>query len=112
MASAHNLYIDQGADFNAQLQIFDDNNAPWDLTGYTGSAKIKKSYYSTTSVLFVVSFPVSRTSGYIILELSSTQTSEMEQGRYLYDVVLTNTTGGKKTRVLEGIVTINPGVTK
>ncbi len=111
MASAHNLYIDQGADFNAQIQIFDDNNAPWDLTGYTGQAKIKKSYYSTSSIDFTVSFSNDRTSGNIILELSSQQTSQMEQGRYLYDVVITNSSS-KKTRVLEGIVTINPGVTK
>ncbi len=111
MASAHNLYIDQGADFNAQIQIFDDNNAPWNLTGYTGQAKIRKSYYSTTSVDFTVSFTNDRTSGNIILELSSQNTSQMEQGRYLYDVVITNASS-KKTRVLEGIVTINPGVTK
>jgi hypothetical protein len=111
MASAHNLYIDQGADFNAQIQIFDDNNAPWDLTGYTGQAKIKKSYYSTSSIDFTISFANDRTSGNIILALSSQQTSQMEQGRYLYDVVITNASS-KKTRVLEGIVTINPGVTK
>lgn len=111
MASAHNLYIDQGADFNAQIQIFDDNNTPWNLSGYTGQAKIRKSYYSTTSVDFTVSFTNDRSSGNIILELSSTQTAQMEQGRYLYDVVITNASS-KKTRVLEGIVTINPGVTK
>jgi hypothetical protein len=111
MASAHNLYIDQGADFNAQLQIFDDNNAPWNLTGYTGQAKIRKSYYSTTSVDFTVSFLNDRTNGNIILELSSEKTSQMEQGRYLYDVVITDP-ASKKTRVLEGIVTINPGVTR
>lgn len=111
MASAHNLYIDQGADFNAQIQIFDDNNAPWNLTGYTGQAKIKKSYYSTTSVDFTVSFTNDRTTGNIILDLSSVQTSQLEQGRYLYDVVIISP-ASKKTRVLEGIVTINPGVTK
>ncbi len=110
MAAVKNLYVDQGSDFNAQITIYDDNNAPWDLTGYTGQAKIRKSYYSTTSVNFTVSFPVARTTGTVILELSSSQTSLLEQGRYLYDVVLTNSSG-KKTRVIEGIVTINPGVT-
>ena len=110
MAAVKNLYIDQGADFNAQITIYDDNNAPWDLEGYTGEAKIRKSYYSSTSVDFTVSFPVIRTTGIVILDLTSTQTSTMEQGRYLYDVVLTNSSG-KKTRVIEGIVTINPGVT-
>ena len=110
MAAIKNLYIDQGTDFNAQITIYDDNNAPWNLTGYTGAAKIRKSYYSSTSVNFTVSFPVIRTTGIIILDLTSTQTSSLEQGRYLYDVVITNSSG-KKTRVIEGIVTINPGVT-
>lgn len=110
MAAVKNLYVDQGTDFNAQITIYDDNNAPWNLTGYTGSAKIRKSYYSTNSVNFTVSFLAIRTTGTVILELSSTQTSAMEQGRYLYDVVLTDSSG-KKTRVIEGIVTINPGVT-
>jgi hypothetical protein len=110
MAAVKNLYIDQGSDFNAQITIYDNNNAPWDLTGYTGNAKIRKSYYSTNSVNFAVSFPVIRTTGTVILDLTSVQTSSLEQGRYLYDVVLTNSSG-KKTRVIEGIVTINPGVT-
>lgn len=110
MAAVKNLYIDQGADFNAEITIYDDNNAPWDLNGYTGEAKIRKSYYSSTSVDFTVSFPVTRTTGTVILDLTSAQTSSLEQGRYLYDVVLTNSSG-KKTRVIEGIVNINPGVT-
>lgn len=111
MAAVHNLYIDQGSDFNAQVVIYDDNNAPWNLTGYTGSAKIRKSYYSSTSIDFTVSFSSVRTSGTVILELSSAQTSNMEHGRYLYDIVISNSIN-KKTRVIEGIVTINPGVTK
>lgn len=110
MAAVKNLYVDQGTDFNAQITIYDDNNAPWDLTGYTGEAKIRKSYYSTNSVNFTVTFTTIRTTGIVILDLASAQTSTMEQGRYLYDVVLTNASG-KKTRVIEGIVTINAGVT-
>lgn len=110
MAAVKNLYVDQGSDFNAQITIYDDNNAPWDLTGYTGAAKIRKSYYSTNSVNFTVSFAAARNTGTIILDLSSAQTTLLEQGRYLYDVVITNSFG-KKTRVIEGIVTINPGVT-
>ncbi len=111
MAAVKHLYIDQGSDFNAQITIYDDNNQPWDLTGYTGSAKIRKSYYSSTSIDFTVSFSSVRTDGTIILDLTSSQTSQLEQGRYLYDVLITNSSG-KKTRVIEGIVTINPGVTK
>ena len=109
MAAVHNLYIDQGSDFSAEIAIYDDSNLSWDLNGYTGSAKIKKSYYSSTSVDFSVS--VNQGNGTVSLSLTSSTTSDMEQGRYLYDVVITSN-GGVKTRVIEGIVTINPGVTK
>jgi hypothetical protein len=108
MAAVHNLYIDQGTDFSAEIGIFDDSNLPWDLDGFTGTAKIKKSYYSSTSVDFNVS--INEGNGTVSLSLSSSITSDMEYGRYLYDVVIVSN-GGVKTRVIEGIVTINPGVT-
>jgi len=108
MAAVHNLYIDQGSDFSAQIGIYDDSNVYWNLTGYTAAAKIKKSYYSSTSVDFTVSV---NGNGTVSLSLPSSSTSNMEQGRYLYDVIIVSN-GGVKTRVIEGIVTINPGVTK
>ena len=107
MAAVHNLYIDQGADFSADIGIFDDFNTAWDLTGYTGAAKIKKSYSSSTSTPFTVSV---NASGTITLALTAANTSTLAEGRYLYDVVITSA-GGSKTRVIEGLVTINPGVT-
>ena len=107
MAAVHNLYIDQGADFSADIGIFDDFNSSWDLTGYLGAAKIKKSYNSSTSTPFTVSV---NAAGTITLALSAVNTSTLAEGRYLYDVVITSA-AGLKTRVIEGLVTINPGVT-
>ena len=107
MAAVHNLYIDQGADFSAEIGIFDDFNTPWDLNGYTGAAKIKKSYSSSTSTPFTVTV---NASGTVTLALTSTNTASLSEGRYLYDVVITSA-AGTKTRVIEGLVTINPGVT-
>jgi len=107
MAAVHNLYIDQGADFSADIGIFDDFNTAWDLSGYSGAAKIKKSYYSSTSTPFTVSV---NAAGTITLALTAANTSTLDEGRYLYDVVITSA-GGSKTRVIEGLVTINPGVT-
>lgn len=110
MAAVHNLYIDQGADFSAEIALYDDSNAAWDLNGYTAEAKIKKSYYSSTSTSFIAN--ISGTAdGTVKLSLNASTTSTLEAGRYLYDVVVTSA-GGTKTRVIEGIVTVNPGVTK
>ncbi len=107
MAAAHNLYVDQGADFSAEVGVYDDNNNSWDLTGYSGVAKIKKSYSSTTATDFTVTIAAT---GTVTLKLSATTTASMSEGRYLYDVVITSPSA-KKTRVIEGIVTVNPGVT-
>lgn len=107
MAAVHNLYIDQGSDFSAEVGVYDDNNSAWDLTGYTGTAKIKKSYYSTSSVDFTVTVA---NSGTITLALTSASTAAITEGRYLYDVVIVSP-ANKKTRVIEGIATVNPGVT-
>ena len=40
----------------------------------------------------------------------STQTGTLEEGRYVYDVEVTS--GATVTRVIEGLVTISPQVTK
>ena len=77
------------------------------MSGYTGAAKIKKSYYSSTSTPFTVSV---NAAGTVTLALTAANTSTLDEGRYLYDVVITSA-GGSKTRVIEGLVTINPGVT-
>ena len=106
MAAQHNLSIDQGADFSAEIGIYDDFNALWDLTGFSGAAKMKKSHYSSTSH----SFNVAVGTGKLTLTMPSSTTTTIESGRYLYDVVIT-AADGTKTRVIEGLVTINPGVT-
>jgi len=109
MAAVHNLYIDQGSDFTVQVGVYDDSNAAWDLTGYSAEAKLKKSFSSSTSTSFIAN--VSGTEdGTVVLTLLASTTSTLEAGRYLYDVVVTSA-GGTKTRVIEGIVTVNPGVT-
>jgi hypothetical protein len=48
--------------------------------------------------------------GQLTLELTDTQTSALEYGRYVYDCVIT-ASGGDKTRVVEGQVVVTPGVT-
>ena len=109
MAAVHNLYVDQGANFTVQVGVYDDSNAAWDLTGYTAEAKLKKSYSSSTSTSFVAT--ISGTlAGTVVLTLLASTTATLEAGRYLYDVVVTSA-GGTKTRVIEGVVTVNPGVT-
>lgn len=110
MAIYSNLTVDQGSTFKANIDVTDSDGNELNLTGYTVSGQIRKSYYSLTAVDFTafVSNPVS---GTIEISLTDTQTNAMKAGRYVYDVEITSP-GGEVTRVLEGQVEVTPGVTR
>ena len=113
MAAVSNIFIDQGADFSTTMEIADTNELALNLTGYTILAQIRKTYSSTTSTSFTTAIDSDPTTGKITLSLSDVQTTALEEGRYVYDVVITNTNSNDyKTRVVEGIATVMPSVTR
>ena len=104
-----NLLLEKGTDFDATFNIQnEDNTTPLNLTGYTAEAKLKKSYYATSSTSFVVDF-VDRYNGILKISLTNASTSALDPRRYVYDIVLTSPQS-IKTRVIEGIVEVTPGV--
>ena len=111
MATLSNIFIDQGSDFSTTVTINDTSGDPLDLTGYTALAQIRKTYASTTATDFGITFVNPRSDGQITISLTDNQTSALEFGRYVYDLLITDT-GGNKTRVVEGIATVNPSVSR
>ena len=110
MAVYSNIVIDQGADYSASIDVTDIDGDNINLTGYAAAGQIRKSYSSTTAVNFAVSVASPATSGILNISLTNTQTNAMKAGRYVYDIEITSS-GGTKTRVLEGQVEITAGVT-
>ena len=109
MASKANLVIDQGATFSTDLYLTDTDGAPLLLNGYAAFSQMRKWYTSSTiSATFATSINIS--SSFITLSLSSIETSELKAGRYVYDVEITD--GIVVSRVVEGIVTVTPQVTR
>lgn len=82
---------------------------PIDLDGCIAVAQIRKHYTSSNAVNFTTS--VSGSSGYVTLSLTANQTSDMSPGRYVYDCELI-AQDQSVIRLIEGIVTITPGVTR
>lgn len=111
MATISNIFIDQGATFSTTVTIEDGTGSPLDLTGYTALAQIRKTYQSTTATEFTSTFDSDRTTGLITISLTDSQTTALEEGRYVYDLLITDVSGSK-TRVVEGIVTVNPSVSR
>lgn len=108
MAVKANITIDQGSSFETSLDVTDDNGDPIDLTGYTGAAQMRKHYTSSNSYPFTVS--ISFAVGLVTLTMNAATTSAITAGRYVYDCELTS--GSTVSRVLEGIVTVTPQVTR
>jgi len=111
MAVISNLYIDQGTDFSAVIDVVDANGDVVDLTGYTVAAQIRKTYGSSSATASFTATVSSAASGKITLTLTDTVTAAIDAGRYVYDVNVTSS-GGTVTRVIEGQAVITPGVTR
>ena len=111
MAVYSDLSIDQGSDFSAEVIVEDSSGDVANLTGFTGAGQIRKTYSSSTATNFVVTVS-NAAAGLLTLSLANAVTNAMKSGRYVYDVEITETSNGEKTRVVEGQVTINPGVTQ
>jgi hypothetical protein len=108
MATKANLVIDQGATFAADLTLTDEYGDPLSLGGYTANSQMRKWYTSTNSISFSTS--VNTTSAVITLSLTANQTTNINAGRYVYDLEISN--GETISRVVEGIVTVTPNVTR
>ena len=110
MSSISNIVIDQGATFTTTVTVSDANGDAVSLVGYSVAAQIRKSHLSSTSTAFTASIS-NASAGEITISLTDSQTTSLEAGRYVYDVLIT-ASGGAKTRVVEGQVTVNPSVTR
>lgn len=107
MATRANIVIDQGTTFNTEVSLTDENGDPLDLSAYTANAQIRKWYSSSNSTAFTTAL----SNGTITLSLTPTQTANIESGRYVYDIVI-RSNANVVTRVVEGIVTVTPRVTR
>jgi hypothetical protein len=111
MATKANINVDQGTTFTTQIDLTDENNDPIDLAAYTANAEIRRWYSSTdAAAVFTANTGTNTAAGVLTLSLSANQTSNLEYGRYVYDVKLTDASN-TITRIVEGIVTVTPRVT-
>lgn len=108
MADKLNLLIDQGSTYSVNLEVKDANNSLVNLTGYAGAGQIRKQYTSNSATAFSVSV---YSNGTVTAALTANQTSNLVNGRYVYDIELTNSIG-EVTRIVEGIITVTPQVTR
>jgi hypothetical protein len=105
------LTIDQGTTFEASLDLKNDDGTAINVTNYVFQSQIRKSFYSANSTANLVVAITDSVNGVIKLSLTSANTANIKAGRYLYDVKMT-TPAGSTTRIIEGIATITPQVSR
>lgn len=108
MSIKSNLTVDQGANFIYNVFLIDTNGNPFNIEGYSGNAQIRKTYTSSTYTPMNVT--ITGNLGLITLTMNSETTANLTFNRYVYDVELT--ANNVTSRIIEGYVTVNPGVTR
>ena len=112
MAAYVELYMDQGATFNNTINLTDDlTNAKVNIYGYTVRSQMRRSYYSTSPSANIVCTITDAANGAVLMSMTAANTSSIRPGRYLFDVETVDT-NGVTSRILEGIITVTPEVTR
>tara|TARA_R110000868_G_C10374931_1_gene718779 strand:- start:1 stop:333 length:333 start_codon:yes stop_codon:yes gene_type:complete len=110
MAIKANLIIDQGSDYDVTFDLTHANGTVFNLTSYTGRASMRKSPFSSTAKDFTVTIP-DAANGALMIAMTSTYSANVTGGRYLYDVEIVSS-ANVVTRVVQGIATVSPEITR
>jgi hypothetical protein len=108
------LTIDQGSTFSTTIELTNDDNTPINLsfaTANTFSSQIRKSYYSTNPTANISVTVDNAANGVVRLSIDSANTANIKPGRYLYDLKMVNE-ANTTIRIVEGIITISPQVSR
>lgn len=112
MAAYIELVIDQGTTFNNIINITDDvTNAAVNVSGYSFESQIRRSYYSANITANITCSISNAANGEVTMNMTAANTANIKPGRYVFDVKSTDTFN-VVNRILEGIITINPSVTR
>jgi hypothetical protein len=111
MAASINYDMDQGSNFAFTIRANDSNGNPVDLsTGCTAYSQMRKSYSSSTAITLNTSLTGGQ--GYILVSLGPTATAAIKAGTYFYDVELKTNSGNTVQRLVQGMITVYPEVTR
>ena len=110
MAQFVELSMDQGTSFSVDITVINDDGSARNVANSTFTSSIRKSYYSNSVTANLSITAADAANGIIYANASAASTANIRPGRYLYDIKEVN--GSNVTRLVEGIITVYPQVTK
>ena len=111
MAAYVEITIEQGANLTSTVTVNDTQGDAVNLSTYSASAQLRKSYYSS-SANTLSAIITGNANGQITLSMTAANTSSLTPGRYVYDLIIRNSTDNSVTRVVEGTAVVLPSVTR
>ncbi len=111
MAAYLELTLEQGANLTSVVTVNDAQGDAVNLATYSAASQLRKSYYSSSANTLAATI-TGNANGEITLTMTAANTALLTPGRYVYDLVITNSTDNSKTRVIEGTAIVLPSVTR
>jgi len=105
------LYIDAGTDFRSNVDMLADDGTAINVAGYTFQSQIRKSFFSVNATANIVMTIANAANGNVYMSLDAANTANIAPGRYMYDILVTDSSN-VKSRLVEGILTVTPRVSK
>lgn len=110
MAVSINHDMDQGANFAFSIVAKDSLGNAIGLSGSTAYCQMRKYYTSETAI--TLGTAITGGTGYITVFMGATNTAAVKPGVYFYDVELHSNNGSMVQRLVQGMVTVYPEVTR
>jgi len=104
------LTLNQGTTFSTDLAIKNDDGSAINVANAVFTCQIRKSYYSANATANLVITKANSANGDIVLSLDAANTANIKAGRYLYDLKMQQ--NGTVNRIIEGIITVTPQISK
>jgi hypothetical protein len=101
----NDIVFDQGADYTRTITLSNDDDTPIDLTGYTISGSMKKTYCQSSAdlVFTIVILDQVTNTGEFTFTIPATLSAALpcDHTSFVFDIKMTSA-GGIKTRIVEG----------
>jgi len=114
VAVSYNVTIDQGANWDLNVEYDNPNGTPVNLTGYTAALQLRSLPESATAVLSLSTgsgITITGATGLVAISATATQTRAIDEGTYYYDLEITSP-AGVVTRLVQGQAVVTPEVTR
>ena len=106
--SAVNLVIQKGTYFEETFSLSADDGSGLNLTNQIATSKIRK--HATAGVAYTFSTTITVAESTVKISMSPAITATLPSGRCVYDIILTSSSSGIISKVVEGNVFVQETV--